>query len=316
MLKRQRVLIQLIREVGGTVDKLVLVKLGFLLAQEAESRDMGAFYHFVPYKFGPFSFAMFKELASLEARGFLSISKNELELDLDLELKLDERRVGEVPEVEAETAVEVARLVKRYRHRSKEALLDEVYADYPWYALLSERKGVVKQRRPEAEVAIYTVGYEKLDIDELLGLLLEKGIRRVIDVRKNPLSRQYGFHKSTLSRHLDSMGIGYVHVPELGIDSSWRAELDTLADYEAIFRRYESEVLPTADARGAIAAVAGLMSDTPSVLLCQEADPRYCHRTCVARAVSRQVDLELDIHDLREGTAFSPLVSEGEVVSA
>lgn len=293
MLKRQRVLIQLIREVGGTVDKLVLVKLGFLLAQVARTGDMGAFYHFVPYKFGPFSFAMYKELSSLEAKGFLSISKNEV--------AVDERRGGEVPKVEAETAVEVARLVKRYRHRSTESLLDEVYADYPWYALLSERKGVVKQPRPEAEVAVYTVGYERLDVDELLGLLLEKGISRVIDVRKNPLSRRYGFHKSTLSRHLDSMGMDYVHMPELGIDSSWRAELGALADYEALFRRYESEVLPTAEARGGISVVAGLMSDAPSVLLCQEADPRYCHRSCVARAVSREV--ELDIHDLRESTA-------------
>lgn len=293
MLKRQRVLLQLVREAGGRIDKLRLVKLGFLLAQGAGSRDMGAFYHFVPYKFGPFSFAMFKELASLEAKGFLFVSKNEV--------GLDERRAGEVPKVEAETVIEVGRLVERYRQRSTDALLDEVYADYPWYALLSERKGVVKQPRPEAEVAIYTVGYEKLDIDELLGLLLEKGIRRVIDVRKNPLSRRYGFHKSTLSKHLDSMGLAYEHLPELGIDSSWRAELDSLADYEAVFRRYESEVLPTAVARAAIAAVAAWMSDAPSVLLCQEADPRYCHRTRVARAVSRRVDFE--VHDLRESTA-------------
>jgi uncharacterized protein (DUF488 family) len=307
MLKRQRVLLRLIREAGGAVDKLVLVKLGFLLAQESESGsesgDMGRFYHFVPYRFGPFSFAMFQELASLEAKGFLTISKNQVELD--------EGRAGEVPEVEAETVREIARLVGRYRHGdrlwSREALLDEVYAEYPWFTLLSERKGVVRQRRPEAAVAIYTVGYERLDIDELLGLLLVKGIRRVIDVRKNPLSRRYGFHKSTLCRHLDSMGMGYEHVPELGIESSWRAGLETLEDYEALFRRYEAEVLPMASARAAVVAVARWMSAAPSVLLCQEADPRYCHRTCVARAVSRQVDLELDleldIHDLREGGA-------------
>ena len=37
-------------------------------------------------------------------------------------------------------------------------------------------------------------------VNALLDLLLRKGIRRLVDVRCNPVARRYGYHKATLCR--------------------------------------------------------------------------------------------------------------------
>ena len=64
------------------------------------------------------------------------------------------------------------------------------------------------------------------------------------DVRRNPLSRKYGFSKSTLSKACGNVGIRYEHLPELGIASEQRQELTTQADYDALFEVYERKDLP------------------------------------------------------------------------
>src|SRR5690606_23222120 len=103
-----------------------------------------------------------------------------------------------------------------------------VYSRFPWYAQNTERHDLVHkvvEPTPPAEPAAYTVGYEGKCIDGFLAGILRSGVRRIVDVRRNPISRKYGFAKSTLSRHLTYLGIGYLHMPELGIASEERADL-------------------------------------------------------------------------------------------
>lgn len=64
------------------------------------------------------------------------------------------------------------------------------------------------------------------------------------DVRRNPWSRKYGFSKSTLSNACEGVGIRYEHLPELGIVSDARRNLETQADYDALFAHYERYDLP------------------------------------------------------------------------
>ena len=104
----------------------------------------------------------------------------------------------------------------------------------------------------------------------------------IVDVRRNPVARRYGFHKSSLSRLCSKVNIEYVHVPELGIPSDLRQNLDCQAAYDRLFEQYERELLPQAQAQEALCRLAQLLSSKPTALMCMEAEPTMCHRSRVA----------------------------------
>jgi len=175
-------------------------------------------------------------------------------------------------------------------------MVDGVYRDYPWFTLNSEWMPKRAVSRPEAESAVYTVGYEGIMVDALLDCLLRRGIKRLIDVRCNPIARRYGFHKNTLCRLCGDVGIEYLHFASLGVPSAWRTDLSDRPSYMRLFERYDREILPKQHA--AVEKVAGLMVDMPSALMCMEADHDSCHRSRLAALVSRQTLLQ--VVELRE----------------
>jgi uncharacterized protein (DUF488 family) len=139
--------------------------------------------------------------------------------------------------------------------------------------------------------AVYTLGYEGLSIDEFFGLLTENGILHLIDVRRDPVSRRYGFHKKTLSNLCEGYGIEYTHLPELGIESKYRKGLKTEADRKALLSRYEAETISRE--KEAVALLSRLMSERPCVLVCVESDPNRCHRSILAKAVAEMSGLSI-----------------------
>ena len=115
-------------------------------------------------------------------------------------------------------------------------------------------------------------------------MLMRQGIQRLIDVRSNPVSRRYGFHKTTLSQLCKSLDLEYVHRPELGIPPVLRQSLNTHADYESLFAKYDAEILSAKAAE--VEEVSQLIQAKPTVLVCMEADPQMCHRSRLAKAIS------------------------------
>jgi len=136
---------------------------------------------------------------------------------------------------------------------------------------------------------IFTVGYEGVSIERFVQKLCDENIYRIIDVRRNPISRKPGFSKTALRLRLKEVGIDYIHIPELGIHSSLRKSLQTDADYTMLFRHYEEHILP--NVREKIAETIVLLVEKPSALLCFEEDPQHCHRTCLARHIARETNL-------------------------
>ena len=168
--------------------------------------------------------------------------------------------------------------MKNFGRLSSDDLLDYVYQRHPAFTVNSERRKLAP--RPKAEVAVYTAGYEGVSIDGFLNLLVESGIERLIDVRSNPIARRYGFHKSTLKRLVNKLGIEYCHFAELGIQSQVRRLFPADGDRGIMFDEYEVTTLTNEAA--AVKAVSELVSRRPSVLVCLEADPLRCHRSRLA----------------------------------
>ena len=49
---------------------------------------------------------------------------------------------------------------------------------------------------------------------------------------------KYGFSKSQLKRYCESLGMQYIHIPEVGIQSEQRQELNIQADYDELIYDY------------------------------------------------------------------------------
>ena len=165
---------------------------------------------------------------------------------------------------------------------------------YPYYAtrsviaegLLSpEELARVRAAEPCVQGScICSIGYEGLSLENYLNRLLRHGVRVVCDVRKNPLSRKFGFSKTTLKYALENLGIEYRHFPQLGIVSDKRRKLTCQADYDALFADYERTTLPPEQTT--IKTLAKLLEEKERIaLLCFEKLPQQCHRTRVLNAV-------------------------------
>lgn len=129
-----------------------------------------------------------------------------------------------------------------------------------------------------------TFGYEGLTIDAFMARLKESGVRTIIDVRELPLSRKRGFSKKAFAEALHRSGIAYAHMPALGCPKPIRDAYRTDGDWAAYTRRFLAYLREQEDAIAELAKIAG---STSACLVCYEADFNFCHRSMVARAVSR-----------------------------
>ncbi len=288
MIGRQKVLLALLREAGGQASHLEVTKWAFLLRNETASGGGSAFYDFLPYRYGPFSFCLFQEAATLARSGFIQETDEKT-----WRLQPEGERVA--VDIDSSVRADVRAVLRSHAPRSVESLTGYVYERYPWFTINSVRKP--RAQRPQVRPAIYTAGYQRLSIDGFLNGLLRAGIQRLIDVRNNPVSRRFGFHRSTLDRICRWLGIDYRHIPELGVPSAVRQDLDSQAAYEAFFQAYETRVLTTQAER--LATVAELLREKPSILVCMEAAPLRCHRSRLAAYLETRAELpveHLEIH--------------------
>ncbi|MCC5805372.1 MAG: DUF488 family protein [Opitutales bacterium] len=282
LFERQRVLLTLLDALGGAMGATDFQKLLFLYTRREERPS----YEFVPYRFGCFSFSSYADKRRLIERGLLDDDADHW--------RLTEagREAGRERPAASRSAHWFSTNAGSLRGN---ALVAEVYRRYPYYATRSEILGKVlpgedDRARVRAEVppkmpgGLLTIGYEGKCLETYLNQLLRASVTVLCDVRRNPLSRKYGFSKTTLRGACEALGIRYEHLPELGIPSSERRELKTQADYDAIFADYERESLPRQkEPLGRIRA--WVKAGERVALTCFEHHPHQCHRHCVAEAV-------------------------------
>ncbi len=280
MLVRQRILIEFLYQAARPVSKLELVKWMFLLRKETRENFKTSFYDFVPYHYGPYSFCLAREIGSLIESGWI----HEEERTWELVREPDDAVAGTKG-----TVREVRSLVGRFGDRPQDEVIDHVYNRYPEYTVNSRRAKLVT--RKIADPQVFTAGYEGLQVDGFLNMLVQDGIHSLIDVRSNPIARRYGYHRGTLSKLCSLLGIQYTHVPALGIRSELRRSLQTQADYDHLFENYQRDTL--VEQSQWVERVADSVSTEPSVLVCMESCPSRCHRSRLASEISKITSLPI-----------------------
>jgi len=168
--------------------------------------------------------------------------------------------------------------------------LDEVFARI---------EGVEVSTRPR-DTAVPTwvgsVGYERhKDHRAFAEHLRVNSIERLIDVRELPISRRRGYAKTALSEAMHEVGIEYVHMKALGnpkplrdLYKSGRVAEGRDAYQQFLFR----------ERRDALDALAPLLQEKRSVLMCVEHDASTCHRTVILDALRSELGLALDVGEV------------------
>jgi len=281
---RQKLLLFLLEQAGGVLKKIDLHKLLFLYIKETGVNH----YAFVPYRFGCYSFQAADDLDLLHKRGWLEQGNKELRLKSPIAMLT---WVQKNPERDA------VRVWLRTKPNRGQSLVQEVYRRFPYYAINSEIKEQLLDSKDLAYVekaaaivassdkTICTIGYEGIQFEEYIDKLIKNGIGLLCDVRKNPLSRKFGFSQRTLSTLLPKFGIEYLHIPELGIDSQNRKDLKTRDDYQALFSDYRKS-LPERQI-GLSRILQQFKSHHRIALTCFERESQDCHRRCISDFLAR-----------------------------
>ena len=273
--KRQRYLLSFLRQLNGIVTATDLQKLVFLHTMAGDS----SYYEFVPYKFGSYSFQLKEDLDILQRDGFITLEHVQGSIKI--------RATDKSPKG---TSFRIA-------PERGNALIRRAYREYPYYAIKSEiterlfhgdelkQFNNIKQKYAQNEQVLFTIGYEGKSIEAFINTLIQNDVRLLCDVRKNPLSRKFGFSKGRLEHITQTVGIKYTHIPGLGIESDKRCSLETLDDYKYLFEEYE-KTLPCR--KKFLDEVNSLLQQhTRIALMCFELEPDMCHRHVVRDYIVR-----------------------------
>jgi uncharacterized protein (DUF488 family) len=131
-----------------------------------------------------------------------------------------------------------------------------------------------------AERPLYSIGYEKTRLPDVIATLRAAGVATLIDVRDRPISRRPGFSKNQLAAGLEEAGIRYVGLRALGTPPEGR-EANHRRDWDRFWKIVDAK-LATAAAEHALQEAAAIAAESSSCLLCYEADWHICHRSRVA----------------------------------
>lgn len=289
---RQKLLLALLQKFGGKLTSIDLQKYLFLFAETCQ-KDKS--YEFVPYRFGCFSFQSYADRRKLVEFGILDAGDKWSLLPSDADY---------ISQLNNADKKKLDLFYDKYGSIRGNSLVKDVYKHFPYFATRSEiaddlmskseLEAIEAVRPSQIGKAFFTIGYEGQTFENYLNRLMKNNVQVLCDVRKNPLSRKYGFSKRTLSDTLFKLDIEYIHIPELGIVSGKRQELNSQADYDQLFNEYEATTLK--ENQLAIEMLMDIVAEKQRVAItCFEAEHCMCHRGRVAEAISKHPECDFSI---------------------
>lgn len=298
---RKKILLAILEKMGGSVSAICMQKYLFIYTRIGGEK----IYDFVPYKYGCFSFQANQDLVSLSKNGYITINQNEgIERGYRLNYKLDMMNLLNIFDKEL-----INQLYNDFGQMGQDELVAYTYRKWPYTAINSvikekllseeelEKVREQKDRYMRTEPMLFTIGYEGFTLESYLRQLISNDVHVLCDVRKNAYSMKYGFSKAILQKACEGVGIKYIHVPELGIESDQRQTLNTQRDYDILFERYEQITLR--NNWKYLLDVREIISQYNRVCLtCFEKDPKQCHRTRVARALMRLPNIDYRFNEI------------------
>ena len=268
---------------GGNLDKINLYKLLLIVTGQQQKAE----YDFVPYKFGCYSFSLHADLVTMYKKGLLKDEDKSLS-------KIDSKNYWATLK-DADKKIILA-VHQQFAESNTDDLMRYTYINYPYTAIRSQTAEklltpqelvTVNKFQPYSDKTIlFTIGYEGISLEEYLNRLIKSDVKVLVDVRNNALSMKFGFSKNQLIEYCNKVGIEYMHIPQVGITSALRQQLQNQSDYDKLFAQYRKENLPnTIGYQEQILLL--LKQNNRIALTCFESDICQCHRKHLAEAITR-----------------------------
>lgn len=292
---RRKLLLAILEIFGGKLSAIQLQKYLFLVTRLQTEKS----FFFVPFKYGCFSFQANQDMITLGTYGYINVSNNEY--------TLNNVAINYISQLDLFDQQFVRNIYAQFGSMSQDELVAYIYIKYPFYALNSciakqllsqeDLNRVNAQRRKKESKQLLTIGYEGVSLEQYINKLIIEDVHVLCDVRKNAYSQKYGFSKSQLEKACNGVGIKYIHIPDLGIESNKRQMLRSQADYNILFAEYERKVLAFQNEN--IESIRQLiLTDKRVALTCFEKDPKQCHRTRVANALMKIANNEYSFNQI------------------
>ena len=293
MYYRRKILLALLEVYDGSLKRTDCEKLLFNFCQTAGKN----YYNFFPYKYGPFSFISYFDKRRLTELGMLKQTD-------DFQISTNHSYLDELEPADKKALLSFKATIGDLRG---DKLIKKTYREFPQFTSRSKIAGKhftseeLKQLQfawnTDTKPAVFSIGYEGLTIDAFLNKLIANNITLVVDVRNNPQSMKYGFSKKSFKQYIESAGMKYIHIPELGIPSSMRKGLGTSVSHESLFQKYETELLP--DHEEAQKQLLRLMAEYSRIaLVCFEAYHHFCHRNTLIEHLQKKNPLPSPVFHL------------------
>ncbi len=134
---------------------------------------------------------------------------------------------------------------------------------------------------------LFTIGFTKKSAEEFFSLLIDSGVRRIIDIRLNNRSQLAGFAKQDdLKYFLLTIGrIEYLHMPEW---APTKEILDVYKKEKGDWTIFEKDFTTLINERNIEAEVSADLLDH-ACLLCSEQTAEHCHRRLVAEYLAQKI---------------------------
>ncbi len=281
MFYRRKIILALLQSFEGYLPKISLQKLLFLFVHKQVNKN----YDFVPYKYGCYSFSANADMTAM-------VKHKQLAEDKESFTKInDTNYIETLNETDKNILINIK---KDYSLLDAEALMKLTYLNHNYYAINSEMAKNILTKKEYNKVMLakpvnndtilYTIGYEGISLEEYLNRLIKNDVKLLVDVRNNALSMKFGFSKTQLKKFCENLGIEYLHIPEVGIQSNQRQVLNTQTDYDNLFKVYKKENLKATVSYQQ--QILTLLEDKKRIALtCFEADICQCHRKHLAEAI-------------------------------
>ncbi|MBP7102436.1 MAG: DUF488 domain-containing protein [Bacteroidales bacterium] len=298
MYYRRKILLALLELFDGQLTAKSLQKYLFLFTRKQTVKA----FDFVPYRYGCFSFQANQDLSTLQKFAYLEITENSRGRYLKLKETGNYLSLLDIFDRQALTEIK-----EQFGNLCQSDLIRYTYQRYPYYAINSsiafelltadELALVQKQKKTFTEPALFTIGYEGISLETYINKLIINDIHILCDVRRNAYSQKYGFSKRQLQTACEGVGLRYIHIPELGIASENRRQLESQKDYDLLFEQYEKTTLK--NNRAALLKLKEIIdTDKRVALTCFEKDPKQCHRTRIANALMQLPNIHYTLNPL------------------
>ncbi len=295
---RRKILLALLEMFGGQLTAKSLQKYLFLFTTKQTIPS----FDFIPYKYGCFSFQANQDILTMQKYGYIEIVENENGRLICLQ---NENSV--ITSLIESDQIKLKEIKNKFEHFTQTELIRFTYQKYPYYAINSsiaqdlltktELKIVEQQKNHKSEQQLFSIGYEGISLETYINKLIQNDVHVLCDVRKNAFSQKYGFSKNQLQKACEGVGIQYIHIPELGIESDKRQTLNSQKDYDSLFEMYELTTLK--DKKEYIFKIKDLIEKEKRVALtCFEKDPKQCHRTRIIKELMNLPEIKYSYNTL------------------